>query len=175
VAPLISLVFNDPGLKFDPSSDAAFVEFKKLRIKTIFIACFGWRIREKLEPMVTICLDNLGHRYKAIREELASMLWVCTSAIAVPEMAENGQSVLYGASNLVAQMKTKGPVSPFQAILRADKRIVNWIVSAFERIQCWRKDLESRLLDAESKEIAVHSSSYGCGSKTCMCFRINYC
>ncbi|KAF7723510.1 hypothetical protein EC973_001885 [Apophysomyces ossiformis] len=145
--PLIQIILED---KFDPKSDAAFAESKKLSlVRTLFVA-LKWRAVPLSDQCLSVYLANIQHPYKQVRETLGESLneimqlqWIPSAPSVAELLVKNASQGSDGVGNVPTVL---------------DSRTQTQLDAIMNNLDQWMQTMDSAL--------SVSSSDYANASKT---------
>ena len=124
------------GATFEPSSDAAFAEARKLLLARAMISELGWRGMPMVDGLLDTYFGHLAHPYKQVRECLGSNIneilqfhWAPSMLNVQKAIEHNQQAALGGVGNV--------PMS-------LDNRTQELLDTAVQQLDQWQvEDIES--------------------------------
>ncbi|KAL1919118.1 uncharacterized protein VTP21DRAFT_2500 [Calcarisporiella thermophila] len=151
--PLIELIY---GMRFDPTSHAAFTESAKLTLRSSMLQTLSWRLLPASLPLLDQMLENVQHPYKQVRTAIANnirrlhqMQWnpsyASVAALVEENKMRNGEGLGVGGlelrieirermDELLSQLATwrSERVTPGSDYVNASKTILTWILDAIQ-------------------------------------------
>ncbi|KAI9033800.1 hypothetical protein CLU79DRAFT_851017 [Phycomyces nitens] len=152
IRPLIDLVLK---AEFDPTSDAAFSESRKLLLVRTLMTSLKWRMLPFSDNILETYLCNLQHPYKQVREviggninEIMQIQWVPGLPSVEALMASNARDGQDGVGNVPFSLAEQGQENHIKDVIR--------------HLDHWLEEAE--------KSSTLGSSDYTNASKTVLCW-----
>ncbi|CDS14218.1 hypothetical protein LRAMOSA06388 [Lichtheimia ramosa] len=138
------------GATFDPTSDAAFAEARKLLLARAMISELGWRGAPLVDGLLHTYFGHLAHPYKQVRECLGSNIneilqfhWAPSMLNVKEAIEKNQQSDIGGVGNVPMTLDNRTQALLDTAVQQLDQWQANDIESykrASKTVLCWLHD-----------------------------------
>ncbi|KAI9321667.1 hypothetical protein BX666DRAFT_1850314 [Dichotomocladium elegans] len=146
--PLTSIIF---GATFDPNSDAAFAEGRKLLLTRALIGELGWRsVSAATETLLDTYLAHIAHPYKQVREALGSNIneilqfqWAPSMANVKKALEFNQQNKHGGVGNVPNTLSEKNQTRLDTVLEKLDNLQIHDVDAyrkASKTVLCWLHD-----------------------------------
>ena len=159
-------MFNDAEMQLVDKSDTPFAENKKLSFRYTCLSAMSWRGAPYSKETLALCIRNLAHPYKLVRESIAAIMASATIATFSP--AQRASQVIT-ASGLVAEMKKQPHVPWLQPMTEPVAWASELIKQGVSDLRSLRRQFEEKSLSAtadDGSKVTVYTSDYGHAAKT---------
>lgn len=157
--PLLDLIFDT---KFNPASDAAFTEARKLLLAHNALKLMMWRIRPRAKQELDVYLHNLQHPYKQVREVIGGNINIIFKSLWVPTICS--------LDDWAKQVGSREAIMETSESEAADQRFLSYALDFLDRSEQSSEEPASKnyvnaCKTGENQRISV-VSMYSCATST---------
>ncbi|KAI9246724.1 hypothetical protein BDA99DRAFT_526780 [Phascolomyces articulosus] len=153
IRPLVNLIL---GAKVDPTSDASFVEARKLILAHVLINSLGWRANPLIDPLLGEYMNHIDHPYKQVREVLGDNISSILQRQWIPNHPDIKTLLQYNASP-----EANGGVG--NVPIKMDPKIAPHVEQLLTKLDQWQ-------VEAKSATEVEGTKTYTNASKTTLCW-----